>query len=45
MTDCYNLNEEEAATIVAFVKMHEPEEIPEDMKEVVNNLIDYFEFY
>ena len=45
MSDFYRLDEEEASTIIAFVKMHEPEEITEDVQEVVDKLIDHFDFY
>ena len=43
MFGCYNLNVEEAETLVAFIKMHEREEIPEDVWEVCMNLQNFIE--
>ena len=39
----YPLNVEEAETLVAFIKMHEREEIPEDVWEVWMNLQNFIE--
>ncbi len=43
MFGTYNLNVEEAETLVAFIKMHEREEIPEDVWEVCMNLQNFLE--
>ncbi len=39
----YRLNVEEAETLVAFIKMHEREEIPDDVWEVCMNLQNFLE--
>jgi hypothetical protein len=43
MFGTYHLNVEEAETLVAFIKMHEREEIPEDVWEVCMNLQNFLE--
>ena len=43
MFGSYYLNAEEAETLVAFIKMHEREEIPEDVWEVCMNLQNFLE--
>ncbi len=43
MFGTYNLNVEEAEALVSFIKMHEREEIPEDVWEVCMNLQNFIE--
>ena len=43
MFGSYHLNIEDAETLVAFIKMHEREEIPEDVWEVCMKLQDFIE--
>jgi hypothetical protein len=43
MFGTYYLNVEEAETLVSFIKMHEREEIPEDVWEVCMNLQNFIE--
>ena len=43
MLGTYYLNVEEAETLIAFIKMHEREEIPEDVWEVCMNLQTFLE--
>lgn len=43
MFGTYNLNVEEAETLVSFIKMHEKEEIPDDVWEVCMNLQNFIE--
>jgi len=43
MFGTYPLNVEEAETLVSFIKMHEREEIPEDVWEVCMNLQNFIE--
>ena len=43
MFGTYDLNVEEAEALVAFIKMHEREEIPEDVWEVCMNLQNFIE--
>ena len=43
MFGTYHLNVEEAETLVSFIKMHEREEIPDDVWEVCINLQNFIE--
>jgi len=43
MFGTYSLNIEEAEALVSFIKMHEKEEIPEDVWEVCMNLQNFIE--
>lgn len=41
----YPLNVEEVETLVAFIKMHEREEIPEDVWDLCMKMQDFLEEY
>jgi len=43
MFGTYPLNVEEAEALISFIKMHEREEIPEDVWEICMSLIDFTE--
>ena len=43
MIVCYRLSVEEAETLIAFIKMHEREEIPEDVWDLCMAMQNYLE--
>ena len=43
MFESYHLNVEEAESLIAFIKMHEREEIPDDVWEICMALINFTE--